>query len=397
MGRFLEDSSGRVVDINRAKREIVVEIIEAGPGNERDRRIYDAGMLARDFKVFEGRKMFADHLTPDEEKKLGGRPRSINGLTGRTLEAWWDSKGGVNGRGAVRARVGVSAPWLWELISHDPQLVELSINAFGKTRPTTGKDGRPASLVESITRCDSVDWVAAGGAGGRIVSFLESRQGNDDVDLESLTMEDLIEARPDLIVEIQDEFARQIMEDDAGDDGEADPDPKDSDGDEDGGDDADGDDDEDGEGEDDDGDDAGDDDDASGVQEGKTYTASEVETLLRETAMRTAGEIGKRQELRDTTRALVEAANLPPLSAQAIIEAFHDFGRSPRELKAAVGEAIKLKRQELSQARGGRIRGNGMTASLVENDRSSVRSERSSTSEHDRLMAALDINDDSEG
>lgn len=371
--RLLEQGSGRVVSADKGTRRIVVEIIEAGMGNARDRRLYEGSTLARDHKIFDGRKMFSNHLTPDEEKRLAGRPRDIRDLTGRIIETRWNPTGGKNGRGAIEGVVSVSAPWLWDLVEHDPELVELSINAFGKTRRATGPDGKPAHLVEAITRCDSVDWVAAGGAGGRVVSFLESliKEPTGMADISELTIEELREARPDLVIDIEHEFTERILEGDedldtGGEDAEGDEDVDTEEGDED------------------------------AAQEGELYTRSEVEKIVREAAERVERTMQERFDdaervrmNRDIAAEMIESARLPQMSAKILREEFHDFDGTESDLRAIVTQAVDEKRRELREA-GGRIRGNGVSKhSMALSESGGI--QRTTTTAHEDILASLGI------
>jgi hypothetical protein len=59
-------------------------------------------------------------------------------------------------------------------------------------------DGKDVQVVESIESCNSVDFVPQGNANGRVLEAAPA-EGDTDMDLETLTAEQLREARPDLV------------------------------------------------------------------------------------------------------------------------------------------------------------------------------------------------------
>jgi hypothetical protein len=92
-------------------------------------------------------------------------------------------------------------PWFYELVAADPELVEASINAGGRAAPRV-IDGKRGRFVESIDKGHSVDWVVVGGAGGKIDALLEAHVEEQRQMYEDLTVEQLVEARPDLIRDV---------------------------------------------------------------------------------------------------------------------------------------------------------------------------------------------------
>ena len=76
------------------KGRATVTVIKAGFNSSED-RYYPADMLKRDFKVFEGMKMYADHPTEQEDKD---RPeRSIRDWVATLTEVTCDDGGTVTG------------------------------------------------------------------------------------------------------------------------------------------------------------------------------------------------------------------------------------------------------------------------------------------------------------
>src|SRR3954452_20748881 len=79
-GQVLE--SGR----DRAKQEVIIDLIREGFGNPRDNHFYGAPLLEASAEMFSGAKMYVDHLDPDTAKKLGGLPRPVAHQGGRVKE-----------------------------------------------------------------------------------------------------------------------------------------------------------------------------------------------------------------------------------------------------------------------------------------------------------------------
>jgi len=57
-------------------------------------------------------------------------------------------------------------------------------------------DGKPATVIEQVLQVNSVDWVPSGNTRGRV---LEAETQEDDMTIAEMTLEELREARPDLV------------------------------------------------------------------------------------------------------------------------------------------------------------------------------------------------------
>lgn len=190
-----------------------IKLIEPGWGES---AYYPAETLARDCKIFEGAKMYWNHPTPEEEKE---RPEGdLNNLAGIISGKPKYEESGPKGAG-VYAEAEIFENFrnpLEELAPH----IGVSIRAGGKAK--TGKvDNREGKIAEAITHKKSVDFVTEPGAGGEIIplfeaagrgeydKFKESRK-NEEVEkpmkLEKLTLEELKEARTDLVEELKTEL-----------------------------------------------------------------------------------------------------------------------------------------------------------------------------------------------
>ena len=184
-----------------AKGEADIVVIKPG-FNTSKTRYYPADMLKRDYHVFEGVKMYADHQTEEEEEK---RPEG-------SVKSWVANLKNVhtNDEGWVLGRAVFTAPWFKEKIEmlNDKNLLSemgASIRAAGKA--TTSKvEGVKTHVIEGITRAKSVDFVTEPGAYGGVLLY-EDDQSND-VDL--INLEALKDRRPDLVEAITSE-TKNIM------------------------------------------------------------------------------------------------------------------------------------------------------------------------------------------
>ena len=395
----ITESGSRLVEVDSASRRVLIDIIEAGDGNKRDRRVYPAEMLKKHAKVFEGAQMYADHLSPEEERRRGG-VRSIRDLMGRITESWWNPTGGPNGRGAIQGYAIVADDRLWSVIQADPDLLAVSINATGPTRTMNGKNGR-VSLVEGISACHSVDWVARAGAGGRVAALVEAafREGGT-MKLEDATLEDLRRQRPDLFEQTVNFIANLFDDEDEDDDPRAEgPEDEDED-DADDYDDAD-DDDVDAEGESDvdaegDGEPVGAG--AASVQESgrRRYSAREVDTLLREHEAKLERRFERRERLIENRGRLTEIlrdAALPSRSEKILSESFWDHDGHPEVFDRDVRAAIREKKAELAEATRRGVRRSGPSADRLE-ESGTTRPRRGVPARHSRLERRLGLSEE---
>ncbi|WP_341719944.1 hypothetical protein QQG74_09660 [Micromonospora sp. FIMYZ51] len=142
-------------------------LIEAG-WNLSGSRYYPAETLARDLPQVmpAGTHMHWDHQTPTEEAE---RPaRSLSTLAAVLVEDPYPVDGGRQ----MRAKARVFAAYR-ESVREMWRDIGVSINADGVGNYGE-RDGRKGLIVEAITHGKSVDFVTKAGAGGRILSLLES-------------------------------------------------------------------------------------------------------------------------------------------------------------------------------------------------------------------------------
>ena len=181
-------------------------VIVIKPGfNASEDRYYPAEMLKRDYKVFEGQKMYADHPTEQEDKELPERSIKNTGWVAVLKDVSCDENGVVTGVAEI------IEPWLMTKLAtlRDKKLLNemgISINAVGRASKAT-IDGKETLVIEELTGARSVDFVTEPGAGG-IVTFYESDRSRD-VDLVELSA--LKEKRPDLVKLIEADVRTKIV------------------------------------------------------------------------------------------------------------------------------------------------------------------------------------------
>lgn len=177
-------------------------VIVIKPGfNATEDRYYPAEMLKRDFKIFEGHKMYADHPTEDEDK---ARPeRSIKDWVATLSEVTCDDNGVVTGVAEI------VEPWLMSKLAslRDKGMLSemgISINAVGSASKGT-IEGKETLIIEKLVAARSVDFVTEPGAGG-IVTMYES----DRYDIDLVELSTLREKRPDLVKSLESEVRAEI-------------------------------------------------------------------------------------------------------------------------------------------------------------------------------------------
>lgn len=185
------------------KGRATVTIIKPGL-NASGERYYPAATLARDYRVFEGAKMFADHPTRAAEES---RPeRSVRDWVGTLQNVR------IGGDGAVIGEAVIVEPWMRDklaLMREQGLLEQMGISILGVGLASPAEvDGVQTRLVERIVRARSVDFVTEPGAGGGVLIY--ESVPPDDVDL--ISWSDLRERRPDLVRQCEQEMRIQLKE-----------------------------------------------------------------------------------------------------------------------------------------------------------------------------------------
>jgi hypothetical protein len=184
--------SARIIHeaVGSAPARARILVIRAGPGNLGDRHWYTEDCLKQAVAdgVFEGAQSYLDHPTPIEDvqrpersvKDLAGQLSSVaiakydDPFRGASVGVYADFTPAATAAGDVafglirsaiaQREVGVSSP-----------LVGFSLNALG-TGESVPINGEVWNQIDLITECLSVDVVTRAGAGGGVVSLLESAQ-----------------------------------------------------------------------------------------------------------------------------------------------------------------------------------------------------------------------------
>jgi cation transport regulator len=184
----------------------IAHLVVIKPGfNASKERYYPKATLERDYGVFEGVKMYADHPTDAEEK---ARPE-------RSIRDWVATLKNVKAAedGSVVGEAVVVEPWLQQRLAtlRDQEMLKdmgVSINAVG-VASKQDIEGQKTVYVEKLVKARSVDFVTEPGAGGGI-NVYESRAA---VDIDLVDLEGLRDSRPDLVAEIVSETKQQTQED----------------------------------------------------------------------------------------------------------------------------------------------------------------------------------------
>ncbi len=194
------------VSLEEAKLDIGrATVVVIKPGFNADKsRYYPAEMLKRDYKVFEGQKMYADHPTESEDKDLPERSVKTYGWVSSLKDVTCDEAGVVTGI------ADIIEDWMMRKLANlrDKKMLSemgISINAIGRASPAT-IDGVETTVIEQLTDCRSVDFVTEPGAGG-LVTFYEADRSMD-IDLVEISA--LRERRPDLVKLIEAKVRAEI-------------------------------------------------------------------------------------------------------------------------------------------------------------------------------------------
>jgi len=174
-------------------------------GWSKNARAYPEHVLEASVKLWDGVKAYADH--PSKLERRNRPERSIRDVVGV-----YESPRYRDGVVYSDLRVlGEAKTWLWpfieETVTSGKPIIGLSINALGKT--VKGKhEGRKGIVVEAITHANSVDVVTTPAAGGGFQDseLMMSDDGWTGAVLESLNLDELREARPDLLESLKKEW-----------------------------------------------------------------------------------------------------------------------------------------------------------------------------------------------
>ena len=175
--------------------KLTLRVIQPG-FNKSKERYYPADVLKRDYRVFEGAKMFANHATDGEDQL---RPEGdVNNWVASITRIWPEADG------ALMAEAALTDPKFkakLELLNQQNLLhtMGVSIRAIGEASKQK-VEGRDTMYVESLIQARSVDFVTFAGAGGAVLYMEAAANEVNDVDL--ITEADFRQRRPDLVESI---------------------------------------------------------------------------------------------------------------------------------------------------------------------------------------------------
>lgn len=152
----------------------LIKIISPGWGSS---GYYSAAMLERDSpEIYKaGTQMFVDHPTAVDEK---ARPeRSLTNLAGFITEDAKYLKEGPQGPGAY-AKAKIFSQYR-NFLNEAAEIIGVSHRSVGKVAAGSA-EGKQGKIIESLTKCFSVDFVTLPGRGGAIVPMLEAYRKNTE-------------------------------------------------------------------------------------------------------------------------------------------------------------------------------------------------------------------------
>jgi len=189
--------------LDEEKREATITIIKAGFNTSKS-RYYTKEALADAVStgLFNGKKMYKNHLTEADEKTLKGMPRSIDDWVSTIKSTWLESDGSIAGK------VKVVNNKFWDFLKQVKEDIGTSIDARGKIVKGM-MEGIRTNIVNAFTTAKSVDWVTEAGAGGKVL-LLENKE--EDMDWSKITIAELEENVPELLEEVREQEKKKIKE-----------------------------------------------------------------------------------------------------------------------------------------------------------------------------------------
>jgi uncharacterized protein YutE (UPF0331/DUF86 family) len=149
----------------------------------RNGRLYSAEALKKSVPLFEGVKVYDNHLTDEEFKQKQGMRSVASEWVGVIVKPFWDKAANAV-KGTLKI---VDATLRKKLVeAHDAGVLDtigLSIDALGDgaTRAIQALGGEQMQVVEKITKALSVDVVADPAAGGRLARLIAAQNITKEV------------------------------------------------------------------------------------------------------------------------------------------------------------------------------------------------------------------------
>ena len=186
--------------------ERTVVLIESGDNPDK-RRSYTNHAVESAVKLYEGKPMYLDHA--GTERKPAG-VRALKDMAARVLKTWTHVR--ESGTVQVRAKIHGFDTWLNERLGdqHFRDLVGLSHDAQVMQRRER-RGGKLWDVMESIADVRSVDFVSRAAFGGRVLESDPLAGRTEDVTmLETITIDDLKQHRPDLVTALEGEVKAAV-------------------------------------------------------------------------------------------------------------------------------------------------------------------------------------------
>lgn len=159
--------------------------------------------------AFDGAKMYFNHATPTEVKSGVRDVRqwgaTIKPGTVHCAETFVEGQQ----RKALRAVCHAHTQEALAILNDPVAKAAIGLSHDSLITTSAGKiNNKPTRIVEAITHNFSVDFVPTGNANGRVLEAAPDHEEVPDMALESLTLEELRSARPELVQQIAQEAAK---------------------------------------------------------------------------------------------------------------------------------------------------------------------------------------------
>jgi hypothetical protein len=182
-----------------AESYTVKDVCLIASGWSKNGRYYPPHVLEASVGLWDGVKAYADHAYEDRANRAP--VRSVREIVGK-----YNNPRYQDGRVLADMKViGEAQNWMWPMIPEG--VIGLSINAVGQTVKGEA-DGQKGIVVEAIAHANSVDVVdnPAAGGGFENATLMMSDDGWTKAVLECMSIDELKEARPDLITTLKNEW-----------------------------------------------------------------------------------------------------------------------------------------------------------------------------------------------
>lgn len=206
---FTESVSLKMAETKiRADGTVPIKIIGPGWGSS---GYYSAELLEKyAYRYKEGTQMFWNHPKSSEEFE---RPeRDLKELAGVLAGDAYYSEDGSNGPG-IYADAKIFSPFK-QPVEEMGRYMGVSHRANGMSYHGEA-EGMFGTIIETIDRVISVDFVTLAGRGGEIVQMIESNRGSgEDMDWSKITLDGLKQNRPDLVESAEKALKESVKLDD---------------------------------------------------------------------------------------------------------------------------------------------------------------------------------------